>query len=178
MTAQISDRFIYKGQEFSLIGIEGEGLAKPEDFEMKPVAMHTACYRGFFSIYEITEKGIFLREMGIKEDMGNYKPINDVWPTMEEYGALYKDIDLLISFSGKIRLAKDFIEERYIHMGFQKPSAYETVIDLIFEDGRIVEINDRSKEVEAIRKSGKERYKKWRIFKKIKKSFELDMDLE
>ncbi|MEM4721362.1 MAG: hypothetical protein QXT73_04810 [Candidatus Methanomethylicaceae archaeon] len=40
-----------------------------------------------------------------------------------------------VPFIGKLRLAKDFIQELYVHMGFQKPSAYQTVLDLLFEEG-------------------------------------------
>jgi hypothetical protein len=178
MTAQISDSFIYKGEEYSLIGIEGEGLAKPQDFGMKPVAIHTACWRGYHSTYKITDDGIFLKEMTLSENKGNYKPINDVTPIIEEHQATYQNIDLPVSFTGKIRLAKDFIWDLYIHQGFQKPSAFKTVIDLKFEDGRLIETKNRSKEVEEIRGSFKEKYGKTGILKRIKKAYSLDMDLE
>ena len=182
MTAQISDTFIYKGEGYSLIGIEGEGLAKPQDFGMKPVMIHTGCRRGFQSTYEITDDGIYLKEMTLNEEKENYKLINGVKPIIDdEWGATYKDINIRVSFTGKIRLAKDFIQELYVHMGFQKPSAFKTVIDLRFEDGRIVETNDRSKEVEAIRGRFKKRYEAGgliRWIKGIKDAFSLDMDLK
>jgi hypothetical protein len=178
MTAQISDTFIYKGDAYSLIGIVGEGLVKPEDFGMTPQMLITCCWRGFFSTYEITDESIFLKEMTINEKNGNYKPINDVMPANDENGMFYKDVNFPLLFLGKIRLAKDFIMERYVHQGFQKSSAFETVIDLRFENGRIVEIQDRSSEVEAIRKNDGGRRKKRGLFKSIKKAYSLDMDLE
>lgn len=178
MTAQLSDIFIYKGKEYWLIGGEGEGLAKPQDFGMKPVWIHTACYRGFYSAYEITDDGIFLKEMTLSEKKKNYKLINGVKPIIEDYQATYKDINIRISFTGKIRLAKDFIQELYVHQGLQKPSAFKTVIDLKFEDSLIVETNDRSKEVAAIRGRFKERYETTGLIKQIKRAFSRDMDLE
>jgi hypothetical protein len=178
MTAQISDTFIYNGEEYRLIGIEGEGLATPQDFGMKPVAIHTACWRGYHSTYKITDDGIFLKEMTLSENKGNYKPINDVAPIIEEHQATYTNINLSVSFTGRMRLAKGFIWDLYIHQGFQKPSAFKTVIDLKFEDGRLVETKDRSKEVEEIRGRFKESYEKKGIWRRIKKAYSLDMDLE
>ena len=182
MTAQVSETFVYKGEKYSLIGIDGEGLAEPQDFGMKPVAIHTACWRGFYSTYEIINDGIFLKEMTLSEKKNNYKLINGVKPIIDDlWSATYKDINIRVSFTGTIRLAKDFIQELYVHMGFQKPSAFKTVIDLKFEDGCIVEINDRSKEVAAIRGSFKKRYEARgliRMMKRIKEAFSLDMDLK
>jgi len=91
---------------------------------------------------------------------------------------ILKDIKIRVSFTGKIRLSKDFIQELYVHQGFQKPSAFKTVIDLKFEDGRIMESNDRSKEVAAIRGRFKEGYETTGLIKRIKDAFSLDMDLK
>lgn len=178
MTAQVSDTFIYKGKEYWLIGIDGDKLPEPKDFGMKPVWISTACWRGFYSTYEITDNLMYLKEMTLSVKKNNYKLINGVKPIIDGYQATYKDINFRVSFTGKIRIAKDFIQELYVHMGFQKPSAFKKVIDLKFEDGRIVETNDRSKEVAAIRGSFKEHYETMRVIKKVKRAFSLDMDLE
>jgi hypothetical protein len=58
---------------------------------------------------------------------------------------------LLYRFTGKIRLAKDLIKDLYIHMGYQKPTAFKTILDITLKDGRVVEINDRSREMEEKR---------------------------
>ncbi|MEM4721363.1 MAG: hypothetical protein QXT73_04815 [Candidatus Methanomethylicaceae archaeon] len=50
MTAQIPEKFFYKGELFDLVGIEGGNLVFPQDFGMEPEALHTACWRGLFSI--------------------------------------------------------------------------------------------------------------------------------
>ena len=60
MTAQISDTFLFKGDEYSLIGMNGGDLASPEQFGMEPEMIHTACYRGFYATYEFTEKTLEL----------------------------------------------------------------------------------------------------------------------
>lgn len=55
MTAQIPDTFLYKGERSQLIGLKREGLASPGQFGMEPVMLHTACYRGFYAMYELTD---------------------------------------------------------------------------------------------------------------------------
>ena len=61
--------------------------------------------------------------------------------------ARYKDINLFVSsFTGKLRIARGFIDELHIHMGFPKPSAFKTVLDLTFEGGQLKETKtDRKK---------------------------------
>lgn len=39
---------------------------------------------------------------------------------------------------------KDFLSDYYIHMGYQRAWAYETLKELIFEEGALVEVIDRS----------------------------------
>jgi hypothetical protein len=178
VTAQIPDTYIYKQKQYDLVGITGGQLFSPEDFGMTPEMIHTACYRGFYATYEIKEDSIFLKEVTMRERDGNYEPINKVMPKQGEDGFVYQNINLLIPFTGKLRLAREFIQELYIHMGFQKPTAYKTVIDMSFEKGRLVEEKDRSEEAEAKRGAFKEHYKKSNIFTRIDEAFSLDMELE
>jgi hypothetical protein len=118
-TAQISDTFIFKGNEYSLIGKTEGDFATPKQFGMSAVMIHTACYRGYYATYELTEEGLFLRELTLREKDGNYLPISGVSPVIntKEHKATYFNLNVIVPFSGKIRLAKDFIREFYIHMG-------------------------------------------------------------
>jgi hypothetical protein len=61
MTAQISDRFRFKGDAYSLIGLNGGDLASREQFGMEAEMIHTACYRGFYATYVFTEEALYLR---------------------------------------------------------------------------------------------------------------------
>lgn len=178
MTAQFTDRFIFKGDEYSLIGIKGQHLASPEQFGMQPVMIHTACYRGFYASYELTEEALYLRELTLKEKNGNYLPIGGIEPTKEDYQATYRGLNEVIPFTGKIRLAKDFIKELYIHMGFQKATAYKTVLDMTLKKGSIVEIKDRSLEMEQKRGEFKKHYESGFGPEFIDEAFSLDMELE
>jgi len=188
MTAQIPDTFLFKGEEYSLIGIQGGDLASPEKFGMEPLMISTACYRGFYGTYELTEEALYLRALTIREKNGNYLPIEGIEPVKEDYQATYRRLSVAVSFTGKIRLAKDFIEELYIHMGYQKPTAFKTVLDISMKDGRVVDINDRSQEMERKRGAFKKYYESgfksgWLpgdrdVVKRIEEAFSLDIDLE
>ena len=180
MTAQIEDRFHLRGATYSLIGMTEGNLASPEQFGMVPEMIHTACYRGFYATYELTEDALYLRELTLSEGDGRYLPIGSVKPVKnrEGYEATYFGLSEVIPFTGKIRLAKDFIEDLYIHMGFQKPTAFKTVLDITLKDGRVVEIKDRSQEIEEKRGAFKEHYDSEELFQKIDDAFSLDMDLE
>jgi hypothetical protein len=178
MTAQISDTFIFKGEEYSLIGMKGGDLASPEQFGMEPEMIHTACYRGFYASYELTEESLYLRELTLKEKNENYLPIEGIEPAKEEYQATYHGLSLVVPFTGKIRLSKDFIEELYIHMGYQKPTAFKTVLDITLKGGRVVEIKDRSQEMKEKRGAFKKHYESGNMVQTIDEAFSLDMDLE
>jgi len=179
MTAQIPDTFLFKGENYSLIGIQGGNLASPEQFGMESEMIHTACYRGFYATYELTEKALYLRAIALREKNGNYLPIEGIEPVKEDYQATYHGLNVVVPFTGKIRLAKDFIEELYIHMGYQKATAFKTVLDISLKDGRVAEIKDRSQEMQQKRGDFlKHYYESENIMKAIEEAFSLDMDLE
>lgn len=178
MTAQITDMFIFKGDEYCLIGMTKGDLASPEQFGMEPEMLHTACYRGFYATYELTEEALYLRELTLREKNGKYLPIGETQPERERNQATYHSLSEVIPFTGKIRLAKDFIEELYIHMGYQKPTAFKTVLDIALKDGQVVEIRDRSQEMEEKRGAFKIRYESGNMIQTTDEAFSLDMDLE
>lgn len=218
MTAQIADKFFFKNEKYSLIGMSGSELFLPEDYEMQPEMLSTACYSGFYAAYEITKVGFYLRELTIKEKNSYYPIVGGVLPKLAYYEnidensdeliwpneksikaesivehhqnlewlkmncrvmkATYSELDLKINFSGQIRLAKDFIDTLYVHMGYQKPSSFKTVLDITFRNGELVQINDRSNDVDKIRGKFKDNYDSDDSLKGVINSFRFDMDLE
>jgi len=178
MTGQISDTFIFKTKMYSLIGIMGEDLFYPFKYGMIPEMLNTACYQGYYSTYEIKGSNIFLQQLTIREKNGNYPPIDGVYPEKKEFEANYRDLNLIIPFNGKLRLAKGFINDLYIHMGFQKASAFKKVFDLTVEEGLIIDVSDRSKEAKEKRGAFKKKYEvNENPFQSIQDAFSLDMDL-
>jgi hypothetical protein len=85
MTTQISDIFLYNGEEYSLVEAYGKRLIKPQDYGMNPRTLSTACRRGFYSTYKIIDDSLFLIEMIIGEVGRGWKPIQGIMPTSEPY---------------------------------------------------------------------------------------------
>jgi len=171
MTAQIMDRFLFRGEEYRLVGGEGGPLISPQDFGMEPGFIHTACWRGFYSTYEIKDDQIFLVEMTMREKKGNYIAINNKMPEVTEHQACYENIYLPVPFTGRLLLAKDFIQELYVHMGFQEPTAFKTVLELTFKDGLLMDLQDRSKEMEQERETLKQKYESEDFYEEVDEAF-------
>ena len=203
MTAQISDEVLWDGKSYSLIGTSGAELFNPEDFGMVPVMLHTACYRGFYATYTISEGFLYLQNLTIKDQNDHYPDIGGVTPihradepveekitTCVKTGIVlhsfdyqpgvteYRKLSYKVPFTGEIRIAKDFIQKEYVHMGFQKASAFKTVLDIKLDAGTVVEIQDRSDEAKNIRGSFKKRSKEEQGEHIILEAFNTDMELK
>lgn len=142
----------------------------------------TACRRGFVSEYRITKEHLFLSKIYLSVENGNYLPINGKDPVVAKSRATatYRGLRLEVPFTGAIRLAKDFIWARYVHMGFQQPSAFEAVIDVLLENGEVKEIIDRSAEVAALRANVEEDLPPndtLDALHDVRRRFSLDLDL-
>jgi hypothetical protein len=155
MTAQIPDEFTYNGEKFSLVGLRGNGLPTPEDFGVHPYFRCTACWRGFVMKYQFTDNHLILD--GMLVNVKKPPKINGVEPQNAKetgnsiFDYSYQNLNLKTEFTGSVLLAKDFIQQMYIHMGFQRPMAFRTVVEFQVENGDITEIRDLSKKMEKER---------------------------
>jgi hypothetical protein len=146
---------------------------------MTPTEMYTACRRGFMALYGPTEEALYLKRLTLREENENYLPIGGIEPERDSYRGTYYGLNVAVPFTGKIRLSKDFINELGINMGYQKASAYKTVFDITLEDGRVVEVKERSRDMEQKRGAFKEYYRTCKNpFQRIIDAYSLDMDLE
>lgn len=178
MTAQFSDTFDYQGKAYDLIGISGGELPTPQQFGITPEAYTTACYRGYFATYELTADALILRSISLCSGNDYLPPIPGTTIFKNPMFDTYRGLNRVVNLTGKIRLARDFIWEYYVHMGFQKATAYRTVLDITLKEGRIQEIRDRSEEMERKRGDFKFRYHSVGAFKGVAEAFSLDLDLE
>ncbi len=155
MTGQIADQFSYKEDNYDLIGLKGSNLFNPEEYGVFPIMASTACYRGFVAEYNITDKQLILNSLMLRSNEEKLNEINGVAAKKEEkvmmFNFLYEDLNLPIKFTGFILLGKDFINEMYVHMGYQRPIAYKIVIEFQFKEGELVTINDFSEIIEKLR---------------------------
>jgi hypothetical protein len=174
MTGQMPDKFLYKGEFYDLIGIKGEGLYTPEDFGMEPHSTCTACWRGYLNHYQCSEKEFTLEKMlvntkdppeinGVKPAISDRKAALERASKSEEYDqeawdqamfeAIYTNLHLKTKFSGTVLLGKDFIDGMYVHMGFQRPISYQTVIKFHIEEGTVVKVENISEKIKEIREA-------------------------
>ncbi|MHA1244943.1 MAG: hypothetical protein ACTSP7_10275 [Candidatus Heimdallarchaeota archaeon] len=169
MTGQINDKFNYKNDEYYISGVSIGYLFRPADFGLQPYSTMTACWNGYQVCYNIVDNHLVVETMliNLKDEekiINGKKPIKLGKPDFNATGfeanhnffkLLYKDLNLKIPFSGGLLITKDFIEEMYVHMGFQNPMSYRIVYELTFENGELVKFTDISEVMEKRRNEGK-----------------------
>ena len=158
MTAQIGDVYRYKNVKYECLDLSNGRLFSPWDYGFHPLFIDTACWAGYWCEFEITDV-VKLQTLHIHDKNGSYPPLNGVsvlppgvtvFPN-ETY-VDYENIGLAIDYTGKILLADGFIWGYYIHMGLQKPYAFQTLLSFEFENGILKEIRDQSGIAEQLRK--------------------------
>ena len=61
MTAQIGDKYKYQKQEFTIVALSSRMLFDPKDFGLEPNSRSTACWRGYWCEYDITDEELLLK---------------------------------------------------------------------------------------------------------------------
>ena len=148
MTAQIPDSFIYKDGEYSIVGLGGDGLVYPDDYNLKLQAASTACWRGYVYTYEIVDNKLILKEMLCRlqeeSEFLDKKPIK----SKKHFFSYKYELDYPVKFTGSFLIARDFIQEMYVHMGYQRPMSFREVIKLEFKEGNLTSEEDLSRRME------------------------------
>ncbi|TFG31424.1 hypothetical protein EU528_06340 [Candidatus Thorarchaeota archaeon] len=160
MTGQIPDQFLYEGEAYDLVGLDGGPLYEPQDFGITPQMASTACWRGYQMFYDCKDGQLILDHMHVRTD--DKITVNDISPResgdsdeMVFFNTFYENLGLKTKFTGSMLLAKDFISEMYVHMGFQSPDSFKTVLELQVQDGDIIKVRDLSDKMEERRKQGR-----------------------
>lgn len=158
MTAQLHDSLLYENQEYSIIGVNGQGLFQPMDYGLNPLGLCSACWRGFLCQYFLKDRRLYLNWLRINCGHAPQKApvVNGVYPEYppEDYpifDTYYKNLILEIMFSGGMLLGTGFIHELYVHIDFHPAWKFETVYELIFQKGVVEEIRDVREKVAEIR---------------------------
>ncbi|NHJ87724.1 MAG: hypothetical protein FK734_19840 [Asgard group archaeon] len=152
MTAQMADMFNYNKEQFEIIGVDGEKLFDPIDYGLNPHFTCTACWRGYLLTYTLNDNQLVLDDVLI--NLKEKKKINGIKPNDAERPFIfrYKKVNLPMAFTGTILVARDFIPEMYVHMGFQRAIGYKKVVEFKFTNGILDSISDLSKKMEERRK--------------------------
>lgn len=178
MTAQISDKIKYQGEFYKLAGLNGTGLFDPISQGIKVVSITTACWRGYYCIYEIADQALYLTQVNLGLSRDDWEAIEcgecpklfgktprsytvhgrsrdlhtgEIETSWESPDFMVDGLWELVLFTGGMLLGDDFIEEMYVHMGFHPAYKYRIVYELVFEGGRLVEEYDRSEKMIEIR---------------------------
>lgn len=174
MTAQINDSIVYADLHFSIAGINGDGLFEPEQIGLEVRTLSTACWRGFYCEYSVDEGHLYLTRLtvGLSEcdaslaergegpEYFGTKPQRDKYEFVDAM-TLKKGTDWddwyfagfrhPIHFSGGLLIARGFIEEMYVHMGFHPAYKYREVHELVFADGALQSAGDCSQQMKEFR---------------------------
>lgn len=194
MTAQISDSLLYTSKSYTLAGVKGAGIFDPAEFALKPTMASSACWRGYVCEYEICNNIILLKNLRINLRGWNNNSVIET-PLINDIEAIenneefcffshdYKNIDLQLNFTGGLLIARDFISDLYVHMGYHPAWKYRELIEVSLDQGEITSINDASKRAQEFRnnqlqtKAGPASDNKADIEKWIKNTFSLDYQL-
>jgi len=159
MTAQFPDTFCLDGQVFDLVTIHGAPLFSPAEHGLFPVPRITACWRGFVCQYGLQEEQLVLEKLSIHLPQGAVPlPIVGVLPELSDsaaprlFSTVYENLGLPVPFSGSLWIARGFIPELYVHMGFAPAWKYTQVRSLQFLDGRCTAQQAESQAMEAVRR--------------------------
>ena len=127
MTAQLKEILLYKGDK---VGMATEPLA-PYLQNIKDVnfsSRSTACWRGYFGIWELRDKKLFI--IKLQAYLEGYKEVdlNYLFPGKNEIFADW--------FSGEIRIPQGEMLQ-YVHMGYE--SIFETDLILSLKKGILID---------------------------------------
>ncbi len=153
MTAQINDTVFYRKIEFESFGGSQE-FFDPASLPFVPDGQRsTGCYRGYVAGASIIENRLFLTSLEIyvpaevaSRSVNGYGPeLFGVLPKAgERCETAYQGFLLPVDFQGGLVVADRFIRGTHQHNYTTPLWEYETVIELIFDRGRLVEDHDRS----------------------------------
>jgi hypothetical protein len=160
MTAQIQDSLQYDGERWSLVHYSAGEPFLPQVHGLHPMPMHTACWRGYVCGYAVRDDRLGLDSLEVNhrtEDPGASTPplLNGVAPAAGGPPWKYSSIALPLAYDGTLVIARDFIQELYVHMGFHPMWKYRHAHELVFEGGRLATATCLDERLEAMRRAEK-----------------------
>jgi len=178
MTGQMHDQFRLRGELLALVGHSVRWQFHPELFGLEPREASTACWRGYLAVFGLSGSRLVLEELHINlpgPGGGNQRKegplIDGIRPTGPEEGEgflhgptttmayvafegfnnHYVGMNHHLAYTGGLLIGENLITGLYVHQGFQPAWKFETVIELIFEDGVLRRECNRSRQMAEIR---------------------------
>lgn len=172
MSSFVHDRIVFGEQDYAIAALSGGKLFNA--FEWGFVTLPIDQSFGSRCRYLVKNGQLVMDYAEVYDRSGKYPDINGVSGKLEEphdiacYNGnlnwsvehdfqdtryrIYENIGFKIPYTGKILAGWDLKMELFEDLGYQKPYAYTEVIELHFEDGKLVKAIDRSRAAESVRK--------------------------
>lgn len=147
----------------SLVAFSAGEPFDPTEHGYRPVMSSTACYRGYVCEYEVAGDKLLLSKLHINHQGGDVPASMRLRPPSlngaeaeasqtSHFGRwVFKQIDLPLSYTGGLIVARGFIRSLYAHMGFHPAWKYTEVHELLFDSGRLVAEENRSERMAELR---------------------------
>ena len=156
MTAQVHDRVVWRYRDHLLVGVNGAPLFDPSEYGLRTAPTTTANWRGWvarygiqddrFTLMELTDVGLFL------EPGESPPPIGDVAAQNESAHVYrYPDLHLHVSFTGRLIIARGFIQSLYRHMGFHPAWKFEESWEIDLDQGLVTQVREITEEMRMMR---------------------------
>jgi hypothetical protein len=147
MAKQLPCTFLLKGDRYDLIGVAGSDVKNPDRFSASLEELPTASH----ATYEIVSDALYLAALTLREGNVQYLPFGRMRLSDKTSPIRQQALRTVAPFTGKIRLARNFINEPDISFKYRKALGFEFVIDMQLKNGRVLETKDRSLEMEQKR---------------------------
>lgn len=161
MTAQRGDVYKHQKCQYSIVRMSPGTKFNPAEYGIIPKSICTSCWDGYWCIYGVVNGKFCLKDLYINAQNGCYPPIEGVLPDRRcrllgrayiKYDGYHRySLNMEIPYTGKILVGEGFLSKYYIHMGYQRPWAWEKLTEFLFLDGKLIEINDQSSIAAKIR---------------------------
>ena len=164
MTAQVPDVIEYRGKQYSIAGVSGEGLFDPSEHGMKPLPSNSANWRGFACEYVVFGNTLLLDRLCVDlespgRELFGVSPETKFFDSVPEAAranyascvSVYEGLNHKVTYTGGLLLGEDFIDELYVHMGFHPAWKFREVHELVFDRGTLTQEADLSEKIAQVR---------------------------
>ena len=166
MTMQIKDEWFFEDDLYIACDVEHKNsLFVPNEYGFKPIAISSACNRGYYCSYLITKNNIVLKRLHIKDENNYYPQLVNALPRNYEklHNCVYEDVNLLVEYTGRIILCNSLISDDILKayevfgLYFRRNRSvifhyYKNTLELVFHKGKLISVTDLSKQCQKLRK--------------------------
>lgn len=170
MTAQISDEITYNGEQYTLAAVSELIKFDPREYGFKPSSASTACRQGFWCEYAVEGGALLMKRLHIHTEDEVYPEFNGASPVLPPaidrdakviqvttydslMGTVTYEADMPMHYNGRMMLGRGFISEYFMNIGFPATLGFRDLLELVFEDGILQQVSDRSGDAALLRKA-------------------------